>query len=93
VPCWLASRNAADLPADFLSLTTEAAIARIRGADAVMDAGTPTNSSSDTVQASENIGRAHDGHNRPRIPLAIKAWTARSLPSPIWRPSWGVSST
>jgi hypothetical protein len=54
VPCWLASRNAADLPADFLSLTTEAAIARIRGADAVMDAGTPTNSLSGTIEAFEH---------------------------------------
>lgn len=54
VPCWLASRNVADLPADFLSLTTEAAIALIRGADAVMDAETATNSSSDTIEASEH---------------------------------------
>jgi hypothetical protein len=45
VPCWLASRNVADLPADFLSLTTEEAIARIRGVDGVMDAETATNSS------------------------------------------------
>ena len=54
VPCWLASRNVADLPADFRALTTEAAIAFIRGTDAVMDAKTATNSSSVTVQASEH---------------------------------------
>jgi hypothetical protein len=54
VPYWLASRNVADLPADFLSLTTEAAIALIRGADAVMDAETATNSLSGTIEASEH---------------------------------------
>jgi hypothetical protein len=54
VPYWLASRNVADLPADFLWLTTEAAIALIRGADAVMDAETATNSLSGTIEASEH---------------------------------------
>lgn len=54
VPCSLASRNVADLPADFRLLTTEAAIAFIRGDVAVMDAETATNSSPDAIPASEH---------------------------------------
>lgn len=44
VPTWLASRNAADLPADFFSLTAEEAVARIRFSGALMEADTGANS-------------------------------------------------
>lgn len=52
LPCWLASRNPDDLPSDFLSLTTETALARIRGNAAVMDTETATNSSAQASSAS-----------------------------------------
>lgn len=50
-PPWLASRKAGDLPAGFAALPLEQAIATIRGAEAVMQAGTGSNSKSAGSQA------------------------------------------
>ena len=57
VPAWLASRNPADLPDGFASLTTEAAISLIRGAEGVMHPETGNNSLANALAVSEE-GRA-----------------------------------
>ena len=56
-PDWLASRDAADLPDGFASLTTEAAISLIRGAEGVMHPETGDNSMRNALAASGQ-GRA-----------------------------------
>ncbi len=55
-PAWLASHNPADLPDGFVSLTTEAAISLIRGAEGVMRPETADNSMKSALAASGQGG-------------------------------------